>query len=345
MPSLNKIVSINVTRQTTPVRQQGFADVLILSLNSKPASITGDFATYEATPDSTIFASTTPESRFIARYFSQESRPARIHLGFKEASDADNKAALSRILEKLGSERFYGVCIVGDALTDADKVAVAEWCAANTKLAILQDNSAEALDSSETDDLGSTLMSAGNDRALVVWSENQNDYLDAAFASVLSNPVGSYIFAYNTFSGVPVSDMIDATSSGVLEGKNISYYANISNGQRSFLGKVAKGDFADVIVSQDFLTRRMQEAISFIVFNAKKIPYTNQGIEQLAAAVSGVLTNAQINGIISSFLLATRTVNQVPENERANRTYGEIDVSVVLTGAIQSVKIDLTLGV
>ena len=327
MPSIDRVVKVTVDRQTSPVAQAGFGTVLLISDETPPAGFgTADVKSYGRGDYAADFtAATSKEKAFMDRLFSQVNVPERVYVGFKRAGDTDFKAALDRI--KNVNDDWYCVCGV-DALTDAEQTEIAEWVAANRKIAFLQDTAASTLEASKTDDLGSTLMTASNDRAAVFWTEDESDYFQAAVAGLClpQNP-GSLTFAYKTVNSVPVSSMLTTNAATVLSGKNINYYANVANRNITFDGKMASGDYIDVTRSIDWLTARIMENVFQVISGANKIPYTDAGVEILANAAREVLAQAlQRQVLAEAATVNTISVLSIPVNDRANRRYGDLSL-------------------
>ena len=345
MPSLNKIVKVNVNRQTQAIRQQSFSGSLLLSLNPRPSSISGDFNKFNDLPDTSVLNSDTEEYKFISRFFSQNTNPDSIHLGYNLGTDADISASLDRIVEAIGSQNIYLVSVIGDSITDENKKAVATWCASNKKLAILQSTSDEVISSSASDDLASELKSESNERASLWFTENVGDYIDASIMAQFFRPVGSFALLYKELVGVPVSNKINGTSANVLESKNANYYATLGNRNITFGGIVSNSDFIDNIMGEDFLSVRIQEEVVRLFTSMPKIPYTDAGVENINSSVRSVLSQSVGSGILSVFDIATPSVVTIPVNDRANRKFGDILINATLTGSVKEVSFQVNLGV
>lgn len=345
-PSIDKIVKVAVQKSTTPVPQAGFGYVLLLSDDTPPAGFgTATIKAYNKDDFATDFTSTSSkEAAFLRRLFSQQNVPDRAYVGFKLGTDADMTAALNRI--KNVNNDWYVVCGV-DALSLADNKAIADWAAANRKIAFLQDTTASTITAAETDDLGSQLMAASNDRAAVFWTENESDYLQAAVAGLcLPQDPGSLTFAFKTLTGVPVSNLMTTSAATALSNKNINYYANVANRNITFDGKMASGDYIDVTRAIDWLTARIMENVFQVIAGANKIPYTDAGVEILANAARQVLGQALERQVIAErAVVTTQPVLAIPVNDRANRVYGNIIVNCRIAGAIQTVNYQVIIGV
>ena len=262
MASVDKIVRVTVTTTTTPTPQAGFGTVLLISDETPPSGFgaSTDVKSYDRDSYSDEFTGpTSKEKAFLDRLFSQANVPERVYVGYKKGTDSDFKSALDRINNVDNS--WYCVCAV-DSLTVAENTEIAEWVAANQKIAFLQDTEADTITAAKTDDLGSNLKTASNSRAAVFWTENESDYLQAAVAGLcLPQDPGSLTFAFKRLNGTPVSNLLTTSAATVLSNKNINYYANVANRNLTFDGKMASGDYIDVTRSVDWLTARIQENV------------------------------------------------------------------------------------
>ena len=343
MASVDRIISVVVNRTTTPVTQAGFGAVLLLSSNAPPGGFgSAVIKSYNRDSFASDFTSG-DEFKFLSRLFGQNNKPERVYVGFKLGSDADYLAALTRI-NNVNSD-WYCVCLTGATeQTTAEKKEVSDWVGTQNKIAFLRDINSSSLLSSTITDLGSVLNSA---RTAVFWTANKDDYLEAAVAGeCLPQPAGSLTFAYKALVGVPVPAALTTSAENTLSAKNVNYYASVANRNLTFDGKMSNGDFIDTTRSIDWITARIMENVFQVISTSPKIPYSDAGVEILANASRQTLDQAINRGVIfPNYTLNTVSVRNLPVNDRANRVYGNINVDVRLTGAIQKVNYRIQVGV
>lgn len=109
-------------------------------------------------------------------------------------------------------------------------------------------------------------------------------------------------------------------------------------------GKVAGGDFIDVIDGNDFVISNIAYKVQKTLNSLDKVAYTNNGITVIENAVIDVLREAYINGIIAENEDGTPayTVNfarreDTTEADRAERKYTGGQFAYYLAGAIHTV--------
>ena len=112
-------------------------------------------------------------------------------------------------------------------------------------------------------------------------------------------------------------------------------------------GKVASGEFADIIDSKDYIVQNISYKVQKVFNNNPKVPYTNTGIAMLETATFEVLKDAYNNGMIAdnddgtpaystSFALRSET----SEINRAERYYPYGKFTFALAGAIHNALIE-----
>ena len=345
MPTLSQIIQVTVDRQTTAVPQAGFGNVLFLSFNAKPGTITGDFAVYTQDDYSGDFAGTTDEGKALQAHFRQDLTPQRAYVGgFITAASAAAATTALNSLKDATKSGFY--CVIPVGTTDADTLkGVADWAEANNRIAFFQTDSTDAYGAG-TSDLGATLQAANLTRSAVFWGKTADEYIDAAAAGRgLPAPPGSFIWAYKRLNGVSESGL-NTTQLTALDGKNYNYLHDFGGNSVIFNGKMADGGFIDLIRDTDWLVSRLRESMIFELVNDDKIPYNQQGADIIQGALLAVLETAVREGVISDGYTTDRAaLSEVSANDRANRKFPRVTVSGRYAGALQSVEFRLSLTV
>lgn len=215
--------------------------------------------------------------------FAQDDGVDSLLIGRIDALDASLTASLDAI-EAAGPDTWYITNI--ESRADADIADLAAWTETRSKLAIVQ-----------SDDLTLTaalaLQTAGYNRTALIYHDDDTEYLDGAWTSSgggmnLDAPGGVGIWAYRQLEGVPFDDVTAAEA--------VSIYAADANlfGRNKGLSFTSKGTaassrFLDVQTSIDWVKARTEEEIlSLFVGTPTKVPYTNAGINLVAAAIQNV---------------------------------------------------------
>lgn len=102
-------------------------------------------------------------------------------------------------------------------------------------------------------------------------------------------------------------------------------------------GKVAQGEWIDVMILVDWIHARIQEQIFFRLINSKKIPYTDAGAVIIENEIRSVLSQAQSNGGIDQFTVRSPRVLSIPEMQRNARVMGDFTFDARLAGAVSVV--------
>src|SRR5690606_10371742 len=101
--------------------------------------------------------------------------------------------------------------------------------------------------------------------------------------------------------------------------KNANFYERIAGVSITREGKMAVGEYIDVIQGVDWITARMQERVYERLVNSPKIPYTNAGIAVIETCVREILDLAITRGIIAPEPTYTVTVPDVLATHQADR--------------------------
>jgi hypothetical protein len=220
-------------------------------------------------------------------------------------------------------------------------MATAEVIEAMTKIYIARSDDADVITNVSTD-VASLLEAAGYFRTGLFYTGTAGDYGDSAFVGRLApyDP-GSETWAFKTLSGVTVDGWTDSEVT-FLEAKSANYYVRRGGISTTLGGKVAGGEFIDVMRFIDWLTARTQERIFGDLVRNTKIPFTDKGIAIVEAGIRAVLEQGVAAGGIASSQDYTVTVpksSAVSDNDKALRTLTGVKFTARLAGAVHAVEI------
>jgi hypothetical protein len=145
-----------------------------------------------------------------------------------------------------------------------------------------------------------------------------------------------------------VDTSISSTQEGVVKGKHGNTYTEVAGFNITNPGKVASGEFIDVVFGRDALQARIQEAVFAVLVSVRKVPYTDTGVDMVVAAVKGVLATFVTSGFLAADpapVVVAPKVKDVAQSDRANRLLPDVDFSATLAGAIQAVEISGRISV
>jgi hypothetical protein len=240
---------------------------------------------------------------------------------------------------------WYGV--ISTSKGDAEILALAAAIETRRKLFVVASSDSEVLTGSTTD-IASDLKLASYNRTALLYHSNESSHPEAAWMGKLFpfDP-GSETWKFKTLAGVTV-DALSDTKIQNAKGKNAGVYTTVAGLAITEEGKVADGEFIDVVRFIDFIHARLQEEVFGALANARKIAYTDLGVSVIEGIIRGVLQLGINQGGFASTPAPTVTVPKVADIspvDRANRLLPDITFTATLAGAIHAVEISGTVSV
>lgn len=348
--ALKDIVEVNITRQTTSVAVAAFNVPLILSqfATNKTTTAFTRARVYGSVAEMASDGWTSSDAvyKIANAIFSQDPSVNKIVVGRKDSGDASIDAALNAIANE--NNDWYGVVV--DQAMVANFADVASWVETAKKFAIFWITDVNAYDPSKSTDLASVLKLANRNRSAVVWHATPTggaDYPDAAWMGEgFPYEPGSSTWAYKTLNGV-TPDTILASQETALKNKNCNYYMTVGGVSITQEGKVASGEYIDIIIGTDWIEARLREAVYSALVNNRKIPYDDTGIAMIEGLVKGVLNEAASKGILQADSIAVTVPKyaDIPQADKLARKLPDVKFSALYQGAIHSVTINGTISV
>jgi hypothetical protein len=339
MSDLTDIIKVDITRETETVDRENFGVPLFLIDDTVvAASVTERVKSYsniDAVADD--YAATDVAYKMAAAAFSQEIRPRRIKIG-KRATDETHAVALQACVDV--DDDWYA--LAAQTITKADIIAIAAWVEPRTKLYIARSADADII-TNATDDVASTLEAAEYDRTSVMYhSKASTEYADAAWlGDTLPRDPGSQTFKFKTLKTITFDTLTSAQKDYAL-GKNANTYQRVAGVNITQDGKVASGEFIDIIRGIDWLTARIKERIFTRLINSPKIPFTNAGIAIIETQVREQLDIAVDRQLVApepEYTVTVPDVLETDELDRQNRQLKNVNFRARLAGAIHYVEI------
>jgi len=251
---------------------------------------------------------------------------------------------------------WYGVLVVDMAQTTV--LAAAAWVEARRKLygTVVPDGAGNADPKAAflptSTDIAAQLRNLNRARTFVLFSFNPQQFSDAAWmGDQFPFDPGSSTWKFKTLSGATV-DTLTSTQSTNLRGdgtgRNANTYERMGGRDITREGRVAAGEFIDVIIFVDWLQARMTERVFGVLANALKVPYTDSGVQAIVTEVRAQLSDGVAVGGLSPDPAPEVTfpcVRDIPTNDRANRFLPDIRFKATLAGAVHAVEITGTVSV
>ena len=244
---------------------------------------------------------------------------------------------------------FYGVAMA--SRTDADILAMADWCEANEKLYGTCVAGTDVLDGSDNTDIASQLMLGNYYRTFCFYHTDTNDFPEVAVMSRCFTAVpGSETWALKRLAGVKV-DPLTETEFNVLKAKNVNTFERFRNLSLTQTGKVSAGEWIDVIRFRDWLAEEIKTNVLNVLVNNEKVPYTDSGIAIIEGAIRQSLRQGQVNGGIApveydedgnknlGYTVTVPLAANISANQKASRILNDVKFTARLSGAIHVVEI------
>lgn len=194
--------------------------------------------------------------------------------------------------------------------TKARVLAAAEWTETQEKLFITASAEAAILTPGDDTDIISQLKAAQYFRTAIAYQSNADtEYPDVAWASrVLPIQPGAETWALKRLASV-TPDNLTATQKNTIESKGGNHF-QFYQPQIALTnpGKVAAGEWIDVIRFRDWLKDLIQTNMVQMMINRDKVPYTDPGLQLLGTNLRGSLrTGQQVGGIAPDEVAADGT--------------------------------------
>lgn len=224
------------------------------------------------------------------------------------------------------------------------------------RLFLARTSDLDNLDSAITTSLTAELKALNYDRTLSIFNgDTVTQFAEAAWEARLApTDPGSNNWAYKTLIGVVTDDLKSSESSSLIEtgGNNANSYETIAGVDITRYGKVASGEFIDIIRGSDWLKARMQERILLELVNVEKIPFSEQGIGIAENLIREILDLGVTNGFIRAladgtgeYTITSPALEDIPTQDKIDRLLPDIEFDAKLAGAINKVSIRGVLSV
>ena len=158
------------------------------------------------------------------------------------------------------------------------------------------------------------------------------------FGKMLVKQPGSITWALKTLQSVGVYSLKEAQVTRC-RAKNVNTYLSASGISITQEGKTG-GEYIDVIHGCDWLKARIQNLVFEVLANTDKVSYTDTGVQIIVSPLKKALDEAVKYDILSTYEVEYPAVADISNTEKGNRFLPDVKFSGVLSGAIQSTKID-----
>lgn len=251
--------------------------------------------------------------------------------------------------------RWYG--LVMTERVKQTQLDAAEWTEANEKLFITATNEAAVLDPQDETDLISVLKNTRYFRSVALYHTNADtEYPDAAWAGrVFTIQPGGETWALKQLASITPSNLTSTQKQTIFNkgGNTFEFYQEqiaLTNP-----GKVAAGEWIDVIRFRDWLKDTIQVNMTQMMINRDKVPYTDAGIQLCVNNLRKSLQEGQnVGGIapdeldsagntVPGFVITFPRSAELASSIKASRVL-DLSFAARLAGAIHVVNISGALA-
>lgn len=245
---------------------------------------------------------------------------------------------------QLEDDSWYGVTLTTQGA--AEIAAAATWVESAKKLQFAASQDGDIIVAG-SGDIASTVKTAVQFRTAVFFCSDATKHAGAAwFGAGFPIDPGGLTFANLTLAGVP-AESLTGTNITQLNAKNANYQTAFGTTTLVRNGKVAAGEWIDIIRDRDWYESLLQSLCLQVMINNNKVPFTDKGIGMLEAAVRAATKQAIDAGFLSEGTdrYVVPVASAVSSLDRANRTLGSspIQVSAQVAGAIHVAVIRATI--
>lgn len=252
-----------------------------------------------------------------------------------------SSVSFSAVITGGASQAGYAVSKDNTGVNQAYKDAAA-WAELHVKLFSFISSDADIL-TAVTTDIFSFMQTQGYDRTFYTYHPNsQTEETPSWFefgqmCESFPFNAGASAWAYKTIAGVATYTLTEGQET-IVRGKFGGTYLTVSAKDITQEGKVASGEWIDIIRGTDWLQSRIQEDIFIDLTSERKIPFTDEGVSVFTGTTEKVLNEGATNErpIVNkdSIDVTAPKVADVSSEDKGNRLLPDINFTATYQGAI-----------
>lgn len=363
----SRVIKVDVNRRDNFPSRRSFAIQLILTGTAVAGQVDATNRTkYYATPEEVeadYAANTTVYAQALTA-FRRNPRPIGLKVGFIDLTVATDAAGMITEMGLLNDfDSSWYTVTVDKAMRDHVRLdGLAQWIEAREKQAFIDTNAVA------TKTPGDTTAFAGRNKNLwertsAFWHDDADTYSAASAAAYVGtrnfdDADSHYTLKFKQAPGIPAVNVGSAAltaitgfveQQGQAAGSGSLANTLIDIGDQAFFvegGTLTQNTFIDEIHAADWLKARAEEAGLALYLNNARIPYTDQGMEQLASVPRMVMALGVRAGIVAVDLnpangefeeawnVEVPSVFDVTEAQRKNRIAPAIVTNFRFAGAV-----------
>ena len=280
--------------------------------------------------------------------FNQNPSPDKLIIALKE----DGETVTQTLERAAGTYSFYGICVIEGG--DSDIKMAVDYAEKNEKLVCVTVTTAVTDVSTVYNNYADSyrvLIFYGGDADGYTEVPTENKYLGlAVMAKCFGYEPGSESWAVKQIATCVPSALTSAQKT-TLTNYNATVLLRYANNNVTSGGKVAAGEWIDVVRFRDWLKSEMQYSVFSVIKTNTKVPYTDEGIAMIEGAIEKVLVEGQTVGGIATtsydddgeevpgYSISVPLASSMSETKRESRILTDIEWSARLAGAIHMVEV------
>lgn len=376
----SRVVNVTLSRNDNFPTRRGFGTQLILTHTAVSGIVDATTRTkLYASPEEVAadYPSTTSVYKAALAAWSQNPRPVRLKVGYVAtpvgADDAAKKAAFIAELDAIldYDQSWYMVTLDAAMRDQAYLDGLVEWIEAQPKIALIDSNDADMENPADTTNIAARHKGTV-ERTAVFYHTDAAAYLASSMAGYMSTRIfddaeSAYTLKFKKAPGIDavnIGSAAVAAVTGFVEGtgqsESTGHCANtlIDIGDQNFLvegSMLTQNVFIDEVHATDWIVARTEEETLAMFLNNARVPFTDQGMQQLASVPRSIMAQAARAGIIAkdlnpatgeyepAFSVTVPSVFDVPESQRKARIAPAIVVRFRYAGAVHYTTINYTM--
>lgn len=346
MANIDRVSNVQISLNTTGLTKLGFSTIMVVGTHTNGS---GRVLAYTDTDQLIDDGFKTSDSIYkaVSAAFSQTPRPRQVKVG-----KWDGKETIAEAMAAICAEDndFYGIALADR--TAANVLATAEWTETHTKLFCTATADVNAKDASQSTDVGAQLQSKNYYRTAPWYHALAADeYLDVAImARCFAIDPGGETWSLKKLAAI-TADNLSETEYNALTKKGYNTFEKFRNVSITQNGKVAAGEWIDVIRFRDWLQEEISTNVFSLLINSDKVPYTDPGIAAIEGVVKKALEDGQAKGGIApteytadgdenlGYTVSVPLASDITANTKASRVLSDVTFTARLAGAIHVVEI------
>jgi len=364
----SRVVNVTLSRNDRFASQQGFGTILVLTRLAQAGEVDASNRTKSYGNMDEVAADWAASDDFYKQAntaFSRSPAPYQVKAGYYDSTDIDAAGMQTQLNAIKAADNSWYFLIIDAALRDDAALAgLVAWTEANNKIAIIDSNDADTEDDADTANIAA--VNKGEvERSAVFYHPTAlaAEYPAISMAAYMATrnfdeDNSAYTAKFKTLPGISASNLnSDAVTAvtgftpgigqAVATGHLANCYVNIGGQNIVVEGSTLKANvFLDEIHASDWVVTRTEEQLLGILMNSARVPYTDEGMQQLASAVRTVMQRGVKAGIVAedldpltgdyepAYVITVPSVFDVPESQRKARISPTISARFRYAGAV-----------